>query len=85
MKQFIFKSIIAIFAIILAYEFTIGKEIKKINNEIGSILTKEGRKETISKIKKEMKKGIKKEKIFDDEERELVRSFILKIKKELNF
>ena len=45
--------------------------------------TSEGRKEIIISLKKEIKKANEKENYLNDEERELIRNFILKIKKEL--
>jgi len=83
MKQYILKLIFAIFAIIVAYEFTIGKEVKKINQKASFILTKEGRKDGIEKIKKEMRRAIKKENYLDKDERELLKAFINKIQSEL--
>jgi hypothetical protein len=83
MKQYLLKLIFAIIAIIIAYEFTIGKEIKKINQKANFILTKEGRKDGLEKIKKEMKRAIKKKHYLDNEEKELIKAFIKKIQSEL--
>ena len=44
----------------------------------------EGRKKIIESIKKEIKKANDKENYLDEEERELIKNFIIKIKKELN-
>ena len=56
MKQFIYKSIITVLAVILIYEFTIGKQVKQLSKQTNYILTKEGRKEGVTKLKKEMEK-----------------------------
>jgi len=45
--------------------------------------TKEGRKEMITSLKKEIRKANKKENYLDDEEKILIKEFIFKIKKEL--
>ena len=62
----------------------IGKELSQINEKINYFGTAEGRKEIIISLKKEMKKANEKENYLDDEERELIKNFILKIKKELS-
>ena len=84
MKQYIYKIIIVIIAIIVVYEFTIGKEISKLNEKIDSFGSVEGRKKIFESIKKEIKKANERENYLDQEERELLKNFIIKIKKELN-
>ena len=64
MKQFVYKTIIIIIAIVIIYELTISKQIKHITNQSAILLSKEGRKEGIEKIKEEIKKAIKKDQIF---------------------
>ena len=83
MKSYIYKVIIAAIAIILVFKLTIGKEISQINKKINFFSTKEGRKEIISSIKKEIRKANGKENYLDEEERILIKNFIEKIKKEL--
>ena len=84
MRQYIYKVLIAIIAIIITFEFTIGKELSKINNKIDLFGTSEGRKNIISSLKKEIKKANEKENYLSEEERELIRNFFNKIKKEIN-
>ena len=84
MRQYIYKVLIAVIALIIVYEFTIGKAINKVNQKIEIFSTKEGRKEMVLSIKSEMEKAIKKENYLDEDERVLFRDFILKIKKELD-
>lgn len=83
MKQFFYKVVIASIAIILIYKFTIGKELNQINEKINSFSTKEGRKNIISSIKKEIEKANNRENYLDEKERLLIKNFIKKIKKEL--
>jgi len=83
MRQYIYKVLIAVIALIIVYEFTIGKAINKINQKIEIFSTKEGRKEMVLSIKSEMEKAIKKENYLDEDERILIKQFILKIKDEL--
>lgn len=84
MKQYIYKIIIFILAIIMIYEFTIGKQINKYTDKINTISSKEGRKETVKKIREEIKKGIKKERYLSKEDAKLINQFINKIQKELS-
>ena len=83
MRQYIYKVLIAVIALIIVYEFTIGKAINKVNQKIEIFSTKEGRKEMVLSIKSEMEKAIKKENYLDEDERILIKQFILKIKDEL--
>tara|TARA_B110000285_G_scaffold74647_1_gene85995 strand:- start:967 stop:1230 length:264 start_codon:yes stop_codon:yes gene_type:complete len=84
MRQYIYKILIAIIALIIVFEFTLGKTINKINQKIETFTTKEGRKEMVISVKSEMKKAIKKENYLDEDERILIKKFIEKIKNELN-
>ena len=83
MKQYIYKIIIAIIAIILVYEFTVGKQIKQFTSQSNVILSKEGRKETVEKLREEIKKAIKKERYLSKEDALLINEFINKIRNEL--
>jgi len=83
-RQYIYKIIIAVIAIIVAFEFTIGKEISQINEKIDLFGSTEGRKNIIKSIKREIKKANEKENYLDEEERTLIRNFYLKIKNEIN-
>ena len=83
MKQFIYKMLIFTLSIILIYEFTIGKQISQFNTRLDSISSKEGRKESINKLRKELKKAVKKERYLSKEDAKLINQFITKIQKEL--
>ena len=83
MKNYIYKIIIFIIATIIIFEFTIGKYINQFNEKVEYFTTKEGRKEIVSSLKKEIRIANEKENYLDEEERVLLRNFIIKIKKEL--
>lgn len=83
MKQFIYKMIVAIIAIVLVYEFTIGKLIKKYTDKLNYISTKDGRKELVISLREEIQKGVKKERYLSKEDAQLLNQFIKKIQKEL--
>lgn len=83
MRQYIYKTIIIVIALILVFEFTIGRTINKFDQKIEALFSKEGRKETIISIKNEMQKAVDKDNYLSNEERVLIRNFIKKIKQEL--
>ena len=84
MRQFIYKMVVIVLAIILVYEFTIGKKISQFGGKVEAISSKEGRKETVNKLRKEIQKAVKKERYLSKEDAKLINEFILKIQKELN-
>jgi len=84
MREYIYKVIIFVVAMIVIYEFTIGKQISQINDKVNYFTSSEGRKEIIFSLKKEIKKANEKENYLDEEERTLIRNFIIKIQKELS-
>ena len=84
MRQFIYKTAIIILALIITFEFTIGKTINKFNQKAEMVFSKEGRKGMVITVKKEMQKAIDKENYLTEEERLLINNFINKIKNELN-
>ena len=83
MKQFIYKTLIAVVAIVLGYELTIAKQIKEFTSQSEVLMTKEGRKDGVNKIREELKKAVKKERYLSKEDAKLINQFIQKIKKEI--
>ena len=84
MKNYIYKIIIATIALIIVFEFTIGRKFNQIDEISNNFLTKEGRKRMINSIKNEMEKATERENYLTENERILINKFISKIKKELN-
>ena len=84
MRNYIYKTLIAVIALIVVFEFTIGKTLNKITRQTDVLLTKEGRKQIVNTIKVEMEKAVKKENYLKEDERILINKFINKIKTELN-
>ena len=84
MRNYIYKIIIATIALIIVFEFTIGRKFNQIEEISNNFLTKEGRKSMINSLKNEMSKATKKENYLTENERILINEFISKIKKELN-
>ena len=83
MRQFIYKMIVVVLAIILVYEFTIGKKISQFGGKVDAITSKEGRKETVNKLREEIKKAVKKERYLSKEDAKLIGEFIRKVQKEI--
>ena len=83
MRQFIYKVVVAVLAIILVFEFTIGKKISQFGSKVDAVSSKEGRKETVNKLREEIQKAVKKERYLSKEDAKLINSFLKKVKKEL--
>ena len=83
MREYIYKVLIFVVAIIVVFEFTVGKQISQINEKVNYFTSSDGRKQMIASLKEEIKKANEKENYLDEDERLLIRDFILKIKKEL--
>ena len=84
MKQFIYKTIIILIAIVVLFEFTIGNKISQIYEKVDVISTKEGRKDSVDKIREELRRAVKKERYLSQEDAKLINNFLNKIRKELN-
>ena len=80
MRAYIYKTLIAVIALIIVFEFTIGKTLNKITNQTEVLLTKEGRKKMVNSLKVEMRKAIEKENYLKEDERILINQFINKVK-----
>ena len=84
MRSYIYKTLIAVVALIVVFEFTIGRTLNKITKQTEILLTKEGRKEFVNSVKNEMQKAVDRENYLKEDERILINNFLNKIKKELN-
>ena len=84
MRNYIYKVIIAMIALIIVFEFTIGRKFNQIEEISNNFLTKEGRKAMINSLKNEMSKATKKENYLTEDDRILINEFLSKIKRELN-
>ena len=84
MRGFIFKAIIVTFIFIIGFEFTIGKRIDPIVENINKFSNEQGRKELINKLRKEMKKVVEKEYMLKEEDRVLIYNFFNKLMSEIN-
>ena len=83
MKSFIYKSIVVLICIILVYEFTIGKQIATFKDKADAIISKEGRRDSVNKLRDEITKAVNKERYLSKEDAILLNKFIKKIKTEI--
>ena len=84
MRIFIYKVIVITLIFIIGFEFTIGKRIDPIVENIDAFSDEQGRKEMINKLRKEMRKGLNKEYILKEDDRILINRFINKLSKEIS-
>lgn len=83
MKIFVYKVIFTMICIFFLFNFTIGYQIRKIENRILNISSTEKISKLKEKLKKEMNSAIKKDKIFKDEDKLLIKKLIKKVILEL--
>ena len=84
MRGFIYKTVIIVFLFIIGFEFTIGKRIDPIVENLNKFTDEQGRKELINKLRKEMNKGLEKEFMLREDDRILVYNFFNKLMSEIN-
>ena len=84
MRSFIYKALIITFIFIIAFEFTIGKRLDPIVQNINKFSNEQGRKELINKLRKEMRKGLNKEYMLKEDDRILINRFINKLSNEIS-
>ena len=78
------KSLIVFFLFILAFNLTISYKLRSYEKDLKALVSENSKERFKNKIKDEMNKAIKKEKYFTEEEKNLINSFLNKIKEELN-
>ena len=84
MKIFIYKSLIVFFLFVLAFNVTINYKLRSYEKDIKALTSENSKEKFKNKIKDEMKKAVEKEKYFTEDEKNLINSFLNKIKEELN-
>ena len=83
MKIFVYKVVFLMFSLFLLFNFTIGYQVRKIEDKIINISPRDKVEEFKTKLKKELRSGLEKESIFKEDEKELIRGFLQKIILEL--
>jgi hypothetical protein len=83
MKIFVYKVIFIMVCIFFLFNFTIGYQIRKVENRIINISSTEKISKIKEKLKKEMNSAVKKDKIFKEDDKLLIKRLIKKIILEL--
>tara|TARA_Y100001970_G_C13558004_1_gene520090 strand:+ start:163 stop:435 length:273 start_codon:yes stop_codon:yes gene_type:complete len=83
MRQFLYKTLIVIVGIVLVYEFTIGKQIAQFKERTNILISKEGRRDGVDKLRNEIQKAVNKDRYLSKKDAILLNKFISKIKGEL--
>ena len=79
MKIFVYKVTFVVVALFFLFNFTVGYQIRKIEDKITNISFSEQINNIKSKLRKEMNSAIKKDKIFNEEDKLLINKFIKKV------
>ena len=83
MKIFVYKVIFILVGLFFLFNFTVGYQIRKIENQIANVNTDKQISLFKEKIKSEIESGLDKENNFKEEDRILISKFLKKIIKEL--
>jgi hypothetical protein len=84
MKIFIYKSLVAFFLFLVLFKLTVGSLVTDYEKKFDETLSKDSLTKFKSKLREEIKSGIKKERILNEEDAVLIKDFLDKISKEIN-
>ena len=84
MILFIYKILVLVISLFFLYHFTVGYSVYNFQQKIYSNFNKETSEKIKSKIRKELKASLKKDKILNQEDSVLLKDFFNKIKLEIN-
>ena len=85
MKIFFYKTLLIFGFLLLFYHLTIGSKIRELESKFDNIKSKDNLTQIKIKIRKEMQSAVKKENYIDTKDAILIRKFLDKIKKELDY
>lgn len=85
MKIFLYKTIVVFFFVLIFYHITAGSKIREIESKIENLKSEENITFIKNKIKEEMRNAILKDEYLNAEDAKLIRDFIEKIQKDLNY
>ncbi len=84
MKIFLIKTGVIFFAVLILFKLTVGSIYNSLQQKFDKQFSKDQIILIKGKIREEMRKGIEKDKILNDEDAELIQKFIKKLLKEIN-
>ena len=85
MKIFFYKTLLIFGFLLLFYHLTIVSKIRELESKFDNIKSKDNLTQIKIKIREEMQSAVKKENYIETEDAILIRKFLDKIKKELNY
>ena len=83
MKIFVYKTVFVFLMIIFLFHLTVGPILKNFEQKVKNLNSKENVEYIKDKIRDELKNAIKKENYLENEDRQLIISFIDKVRSEL--
>ena len=84
MKIFLIKTGVIFFAALILFKLTVGSLYNSLQKKLDMQFSKDQIILIKDKIREEMRKGIEKDKILNDEDAKLIQKFIKKLLKEMN-
>ena len=84
MKIFVIKSLFIFVCIFILFQITVGSIVKKYQEKLDYLVSKEQLIHIKDKLRKEMRAAINKDVYLDPEDSKLISQFIKKIEKEIN-
>ena len=84
MKIFLIKTGVIFFAALVLFKLTVGSFYNSLQKKFDEQFSKDQVMLIKDKIREEMRKGIEKDKILNDEDADLIKKFIKKLLKEIN-
>ncbi len=84
MKIFLIKTGVIFFAALILFKLTVGSLYNSLQKKLDKQFSKDQIILIKDKIREEMRKGIEKDKILNDEDAKLIQKFIKKLLKEMN-
>ena len=83
MRLFVYKTLFIFICLLVFYKLTIGNLLNNLESKIYNLSSKENIVTVKEKIRDEMRKSLKKEKILNNEDAVLLNKFFNKIKREV--
>ena len=84
MKIILIKTGVIFFAVLVLFKLTVGSLYNSLQKKFDEQFSKEQIVLIKDKIREEMRKGIEKDKILNDDDAKLIQEFIKKLLKEIN-
>tara|TARA_X000000950_G_C13318988_1_gene419801 strand:- start:140 stop:394 length:255 start_codon:yes stop_codon:yes gene_type:complete len=84
LKIFIYKSLTAALIFFVVFQLTIGYAIRDVKKQVNSISSEKNLIYLKDKIRDELKNALKKDRYLNEDDASLIKSFLNKVKSEIN-